>query len=121
MTTTIIKFDKLVRDKMLGIFVAEGVHANYRKVSGEEYWHYLKAKLMEETLELLRDRDGGVGELADILEVVDAMSMFHGITTTQLKEMVDEKYMKRGGFLEGVVLESIEVGRLWPSPEVKDA
>ena len=101
-----IAYDKLVRDKIPEIIKAAGKIAVIRKASETEYQDYLKKKLQEEVEEFLES--GEVGELADILEVLLALSEAKGIGFDELVELTAAKRKKRGGFQERIILVSVE-------------
>lgn len=52
--------------------------------------------------------DEPLEELADVLEVIDAICALEGISRDRLEEVQREKRDRRGGFRERVVLEQIE-------------
>lgn len=61
---------------------------------------WLRKKLMEEVGEYLVD--SGPRELADVLAVLDALAVEHGITRSDLRRMADND--QRGGFLTGMMM-----------------
>lgn len=71
----------------------------------------LRMKLMEETNEYLAaesDREA-VEELADIMELLHALTEMHGATTVgQLVQIRAEKAKQRGGFKSRVYLIEVE-------------
>lgn len=66
------KKEKLVRDNIISIAKSGGHNMPYRIVKGDEYRGFLAEKLQEEALEFTEDRNEE--ELADVLEVIDAIS-----------------------------------------------
>jgi len=95
---------KLVRDRIPEIIMASGKEAKYHIATKQEYQTLLKEKLMEECREYLESED--VEELADILEVVEALVENSEVAWVKLMEMKIKKARERGGFLERIVLES---------------
>jgi predicted house-cleaning noncanonical NTP pyrophosphatase (MazG superfamily) len=97
---------KLVRDRVAEVDTSEGLA--YRPVrSPDEHRRRLRAKLVEEVGEYLIDRS--VEELADILEAIQCLAVFDcGVPFQVVEDMASEKFAERGGFREGVVMETIE-------------
>jgi hypothetical protein len=52
--------------------------------------------------------DGLPGELADVLEVLRALTGTAGMSWAQLLALADDKRSRRGGFGRRIVLESVE-------------
>jgi predicted house-cleaning noncanonical NTP pyrophosphatase (MazG superfamily) len=94
---------KLVRDRIPEIIRQRGREPEIRRVSGEELRNALKDKLVEEALEL-RESDDIYGELADVLEVVDAIIERYGLDRQKLDEAKYEKQRRAGRFKEGYLL-----------------
>lgn len=95
--------EKLVRDKVVGIIEKNGGVAAFRIVkSDEEYKEKLKQKFQEEVIEFLESEK--LEELADILEVIDAVLVAYGFTAEELKQLKEKKKQERGGFTKRVVL-----------------
>lgn len=98
--------EKLVRDKMPEVAKTPMV---YRIAEAdEEMCHFLSQKLIEESTEVqeaidLKDREGLIEELADILEIVQAMQNRYGISDEILKTTKFNKFLHRGGFSKGVI------------------
>lgn len=94
--------NKIVRDKIIDIIKSNNESALYTIASKQEYKQRLQQKLMEEVYEYLERED--VKELADILEVITALSSAHNISREELYELQQEKKNKRGGFEKRIVL-----------------
>lgn len=111
-------YNKLVRDKLLDIYEADLVSGKIsaygvRNITGDELVSALSAKLAEELAEvgeaLLEDnRDHLTEELADLLEVVEALAAAKDISGAEISACKENKFHKRGGFNEGLFLESID-------------
>ena len=112
-------FNKLVRDKMVDIYdqdVRNEVGMSDYKVrymSAEETLESLKDKLLEEAVEVFKvykkeDKTELKEELADVIEVIDAMLFHNKISLEEVLKLRDMKKEKRGGFEKGVFLESID-------------
>jgi predicted house-cleaning noncanonical NTP pyrophosphatase (MazG superfamily) len=99
----IVKFNKLVRDKVPDGIRMEGLFCITEMKSGDELKEYHVAKIVEELAEYMVARDPF--ELVDVLEAVLACAQNnHGISRTGLLNMATDKCNKRGGFNDGVVL-----------------
>ena len=72
--------------------------------SGVEY-KYFETKLTEELNEYLSSKDAE--ELADLLEVVDALINARGWSREEVEQIRLGKKEKRGGFAERIYLESV--------------
>lgn len=103
--SSVIKYDKLVRDGIIEIIQRAGKEASYRTVSGDEYIQYLTAKLQEEVDEFKEEEE--IEELADIIEVVENLALSRGYTMEDLIRIKDKKAECRGGFNKGIVLEEV--------------
>lgn len=99
-------YDKLVRDRIPEIIDASGEHPVTHVADDAEYERRLGDKLLEEAAEF--DESGDLEELADVLEVIDAILAFDGSSRAELDEQRREKRENRGGFDERVVLERVE-------------
>ncbi len=94
------QYHKLVRDKIPEILDAKGVSYERLLVQGEEYKSALIAKLQEEIVEFTEA--GAMEELADILEVVDALKALPEYAS--VADVQKKKHQERGGFAGGIVL-----------------
>lgn len=95
------EYNKLVRDKIPQIIASSGEHPHTRILEHGEYLHYLEAKLDEEVAEYHRDKN--IEELADILEVLFALSQEHG-GKEELLRVCEKKRSERGGFSDRILL-----------------
>lgn len=94
--------NKLVRDRIPAIIEARGKRAVFRVLENGEYTAALERKLDEEVREFHSDKN--LEELADILEVVYALTENIGATKEQLLEAYEKKHAERGGFRERIFL-----------------
>lgn len=97
-----IEYNKLVRDRIPAIIEGQEERPIYRILDEKEYALRLEAKLDEEVAEFHRDRNPE--ELADILEVVFALSETLGCSKEELLALCQEKHDRRGGFSERIFL-----------------
>jgi predicted house-cleaning noncanonical NTP pyrophosphatase (MazG superfamily) len=94
-------YNKLVRDNIPEIIEKDGMVAKTRILSREEYKIELRKKLEEEVQEYLDNPC--LDELADIKEVIEALSYFHG-NKSRLERRRASKALNRGGFRQGIFL-----------------
>ncbi|MFH0937645.1 MAG: nucleoside triphosphate pyrophosphohydrolase [Candidatus Daviesbacteria bacterium] len=102
-----VKYNKLVRDKIPEIIQADGKILTAHVASDQEYWQKLMEKLKEETAEFATEDSNIPDELADILEVVYAICDFKGIKPRELENIRKAKAHKRGGFKDKIILEQV--------------
>lgn len=99
-------FKKLVRDKVPESIEQKGESVTHTRVSGDHLVKALKAKLLEESIEVMdaQSTSDTLEELADVLEVIHAISKHLNISMKSIEENRKQKRSKRGGFDEGIVL-----------------
>lgn len=96
-------YNKLVRDNMPDRIIAKGEECLFHTATEEEYRTKLREKLLEEWQEYLEN--GSSDELADILEVVEALGLLTGDSFENLLKKKLKKKEERGGFEKRIVLE----------------
>lgn len=99
------KHNKLVRDKIPEIIEASGRHVIMRVLSEEEYICALESKLNEEVAEYQEDKN--LEEMADILEVLQAICRARGHSLEELERVRAKKAYERGKFEEKLFLEYV--------------
>ena len=97
------KYNKLVRDKIPKIIRKKGEVAITHIADDAEYWLKLKEKLLEEVQEFQKDEN--IGELADILEVLDAIIDFKKFDRGEAQQVKAKKAEERGAFKERIILD----------------
>lgn len=97
-----MKYNKLVRDRIPDMILKEGYVPKTRILSDEEYLHELDKKLSEEVKEYQQSKE--IEELADILEVIYAISQARGYSVDELLRIKAEKQAERGGFDKKIFL-----------------
>ena len=98
--------NKLVRDKIPEIIEKSGKTCVTHILSEEEYIAALETKLNEEVAEYQTDKN--LEEMADVLEVLQALCVARGYSLDKLENMRKKKVEERGGFGEKVFLEYVE-------------
>ena len=98
-----MKFNKLVRDKIPEIIKRNGDAPITHIANDEEFSAKIKEKLQEEVDEFLKEPDAE--ELADVLEVIYALSDYLGVSKEDLESIRKEKADKRGRFKERIILD----------------
>ncbi len=101
-----MKTGKLVRDKIPEIIKKGNRMPITHIASNEEYKEKLNDKLKEEVEEFLKAPNEE--ELADILEVIQAIISIRKIDKAYLEKLRKEKQQKRGGFKERLILDKIK-------------
>jgi predicted house-cleaning noncanonical NTP pyrophosphatase (MazG superfamily) len=99
-------YNKLVRDHIPEIIEADGKKCVTHILSDDEYIRYLEEKLNEEVAEYQSDKN--LEEMADVLEVLQALCVARGFSLDELENIRTEKAAKRGGFSEKIFLEYVE-------------
>jgi predicted house-cleaning noncanonical NTP pyrophosphatase (MazG superfamily) len=85
-----------------------GIKATFRVLDHFEYMDYLEKKLDEEVAEFHESKD--IEELADIMEVLQAILVERGCNLEDFETMQIKKRWKRGGFGNRILLLDIEEG-----------
>jgi predicted house-cleaning noncanonical NTP pyrophosphatase (MazG superfamily) len=101
-----LKPEKLIRDKMPEIVLAErGEVLETRIASDEEFLGLLKAKIIEEAQEVAsaQTKQELAEELGDLLEVIKAIAQNENIVDEMFNAR-DAKELKRGAFTKKIVL-----------------
>ena len=94
--------NKLVRDNIPSFCE----NPETRILSDEDYIAALKQKLHEEVGEYLQDNT--IEELADIIEVVEALAENQGSSLREVMEFKQRKQSKNGAFRDKIFLISVE-------------
>lgn len=99
-------YNKLVRDKIPEIIEADGKTCKTKILSDEEYIAALETKLNEEVAEYQADKN--LEEMADVLEVFQAICVARGYSLDEFEAMRAKKAEERGGFSDKIFLEYVE-------------
>lgn len=89
---------------------AEGSRVHWRPLDDQAYAAELRLKLLEEAQEVVeaQSRQELMAELADLLEVIDAIASLSHIFESELLQTKAAKYQERGGFAARRFLETVE-------------
>ena len=98
-----MKYTKLVRDKIPEYIKKKGGTAIIHIADKNEYWQKLKEKLAEEVEEFKKDEN--VEELADIMEVLDAVIQHKNFDRGFIEEVRRKKAEEKGRFEKMIVLD----------------
>ena len=98
-------YHKLVRDRIPEIIEADGKTCVYATLSNEDYIALLDQKLNEELAEYQESKS--LEELADLLEVMQAVVKARGWTLEELEQVRANKAAKRGGFEKKILLKEV--------------
>ncbi|MFK4166212.1 hypothetical protein ACI2LM_08120 [Paenibacillus lautus] len=103
-------YNKLVRDLIPQVIESTGKEFRIRILDEEEYKKELIIKLKEESEEYFTAESSKVSleELADMLEVIRALAVVHGVTWEELEALREKKAEARGGFQERVYLIDVD-------------
>ena len=98
-------YNKLVRDNIPYIISASGKTYLIETVTDDEVMKWLYDKLIEETNELMQDKN--LEEIADVVEVVLTIASKYGYTLEDVFEEVDRKRKEKGGFEKNIILKKV--------------
>lgn len=102
-----IKYNKLVRDKILKIIKKSGCGYKYHLAKDDtEFLTKLYEKLEEEIQEF--KTKPSVDEFTDIMEVLESIAKFHGFRIDEIRDRKKEKKLKRGGFDNRIILDEAD-------------
>ena len=99
-------YHKLVRDRIPEIIESDGKICVCETLSDEDYISLLDQKLDEELTEYQESKS--LEELADLLEVIQAVVKARGWTVEELEQVRAEKATKRGGFEKKILLKEVQ-------------
>ena len=101
-------YNKLVRDKIPEIIKNNGENPIVRILDDNEYKVELEKKLFEEYNEVIESNySERIEELADMIEVIDALASLEDKTLNDVIKVAKEKRDKRGGFKDKIYLEKV--------------
>lgn len=92
--------NKLWRDKAVDLMKELKSIIHWQRLTDMEYDYQLRQKLLEEAKEVCASKSKHelMQELADVLEIIEAISDAHEISLEELKTIQHKKKAERGGF-----------------------
>lgn len=103
-----ISYHKLVRDRIPEMIEADGKSCVYETLNDGDYLYLLDQKLNEELAEYQESKS--LEELADLMEVIQAVVKARGWTLEELERVRADKAAKRGGFEKKILLKEVADG-----------
>lgn len=102
-------YEKLIRDNIPSIISREGKSCIVEQLDTESFHVELRKKLIEEAYEVQNamSKTQLVGELADVLEIVETLMKEYEISVLELEEKKLDKKLKNGGFEKRLFLVSV--------------
>ena len=92
-------YDKLIRDRLPEIIQATDRHFEVEVMDEEAYRQALRAKVLEEAEEVAAAGDDELAkEIADLLEVLDALCAAYGLEPEGVRSLQARRRAERGGF-----------------------
>ncbi|MEB3055058.1 nucleoside triphosphate pyrophosphohydrolase [Bacillus pseudomycoides] len=103
-------YNKLVRDRIPEIIKNNGKTSATRILDEKEYIEEIGKKIGEELTEYLEaeSKEHKVEELADLLELINALAQYEGVTLEDVEKVRKQKAEKRGGFQERIFLVEVD-------------
>ena len=102
--------EKLVRDNISEFSELKADGRKFRKAPIAEQLYFLSSKIKEEACEVVdamynETSAKVIEELADVLEVMEAICVWRGITMEEVRKIQEQKRNKKGGFNTFTVME----------------
>ncbi|QGH33602.1 phosphoribosyl-ATP pyrophosphohydrolase [Gracilibacillus salitolerans] len=103
-------YNKLVRDKIPEILEKNNLAYRLKHLDKDQFHTAIQEKFQEEWTEYQQavNNEEAVEELADLLEVIFAMTEIHGRTKEELLAVRQRKFIDRGGFYQKCYLLEVE-------------
>lgn len=98
-----MKYDKLVRDNIPEHIRSKGETAITHIADDKEYRLKLIEKLSEEVKEFSENES--IEEMADILEVIDAITAYKNFDKKELAQVKEKKVEEKGAFKKRIILD----------------
>lgn len=103
-----IKYNKLIRDNIPEIIAKTSKSFKVQEMNNKEYISKLKEKLIEEAKEVNSvNKKEIVCELADVLEIVDAIEKYYSIDHKKVIEKKKQKAKSNGKFDKRLLLKEV--------------
>lgn len=105
------KFDKLVRDKIVGSIIGSGATAKYITLSDSELKKELVNKIIEEAKEISNaDKADIASEIADVQQAIDDLIELYDLKTEDINKAKKAKLDKAGAFKKGHYIYYVDAG-----------
>ncbi len=102
------EYNKLVRDNIPEIIKSNNEVPVTRRLKQSEYRQELERKLLEEYQEVINSKGKDrLEELADMLEVIEALAINQKSSLEDIMKLKEEKRLKRGAFKKKIFLEKV--------------
>ena len=103
--------NKIVRDNYKDEYPKMGQEAKFIDLTPEQHKELLIKKFIEEAseIDLNESKEEITGELADLMQIFKDLMTLLGISEQQVEEYRQLKLNKKGGFTNGVYVESIKM------------
>jgi len=100
MKMRVFQQNKLWRDKAIELLEKMGSKIHWEYLDDSQYDKQLRVKMLEESQEVIQaeSRDELVGEIADVLEVMQALCKVNNLTWDDVVLAQSKKRDERGGF-----------------------
>ena len=100
------RYDKLIRDNIPHILIEKNIVAEIRTLEDHEFLAYVKKKIVEEAQEVQesKNREGGLKECADLIEILECFMNIHDISWNQINNARKQKNEERGAFTKKLLL-----------------
>ena len=102
---SVIKYSKLVRDRLPEIIESSGNSCTWEVLSDDQYIEMLDAKLCEMHTEYQKSHS--MEALTDLLEVIRAVSFARGSSPEKIEKLRIEKAEKFGTFKKKILLKEV--------------
>lgn len=99
-------YPKLVRDKVPDLIEETGAKPIIHTANDEEYFQLLKVKFKEEVEEFINSNN--VEDLADVIEVIDAIIKAEKFNRDQLESFRKYKVNVKGKFDKRIIIDKIK-------------
>lgn len=103
------RLNKLVRDGIVPQMQTAGQQVLSKKLSDEEFIIALSKKMVEEAREFNPKKPDAAKELADVLEVIEALAGELGFSFEELRQKQAEIKTLRGGFSDKLFIEKVSM------------
>lgn len=106
------QFNKLVRDKLPQLYTQLQQTIVTKKLSADELLLALRQKFVEEAKEIPFEsgsRADVISELSDVEQVMDDILSRLEISREEISEAKRKKFVKKGGFTDGIFVEQIQL------------